>query len=208
MGNLITAYAQTPSKLVSYSIEIFADHPNAFTGFVDTAKFNQLCAKGCVNYQQKWSCPPFSPSFQDYTAGWKNLFILYMRINTDQFSYIKNDYLKIKAANSILKSRADKYLRKMAAKYGNYISTGSCRLCKPCKRKSGNPCACPETMTYSFEALGVNVGALAEWCFHTPLLWYKTHYLPEYTSVVCGLLTNKSLSIETLSEEYLNYIIN
>lgn len=165
--------------------------------------FQYLCANGCPNYAQKWSCPPFSPSFREFVAGWDSLFVLYMRIDTDQFAYIKNDYLKIKAANSILKSRADRFLRKMAEQYGRFISTGSCRLCKPCKCKTNVPCAHPEKMTYSFEALGVDVNALVNRCFQKPLLWYKPHNLPAYTSVVCGLLTNKPLSIKTLQDEYI-----
>jgi predicted metal-binding protein len=128
-----------------------------------------------------------------------------MRINTIQFAYIENDYLKIKAANSILKSRADRFLRFMAW-HGKYISTGSCRLCKPCKCRMNQPCAHPETMTYSFESLGVDVGALIHEYFSKPLLWYKPGCLPEYTSVVCGLLTNDLLDPEMLSHEYLKII--
>ncbi len=131
-----------------------------------------------------------------------------MRIDTDQFSYVKNDYLKIKAANSILKSRADNFLSKMAKQYGRYISTGSCRLCKPCKCKVDMPCAHPDKMTYSFEALGIDVSALVDMCFQEPLLWYKPQSLPKYTSVVCGLLTNDSLSIKFLADEFFRLIKN
>ena len=168
--------------------------------------FSNLCSVGCRNYNKKWSCPPFSPSFHDFSFGWEKLFVLYMRIDTKQFSYIKNDYLKIKAANSILKSRADKFLRFMAALHGIFISTGSCRLCKPCKCSMNLPCARPKAMTYSFESLGVNVSALVDLCFSKPLLWYKQKHLPEYTSVVCGLLTNNLISSEVLCGEYLKHI--
>jgi len=123
-----------------------------------------------------------------------------------QFAYIKNDYLKIKAANSILKSRADKYLRRIASKYGKYISTGSCRLCRPCKCKIEQPCAKPETKTYSYEAMGVDVDVLVERYFNNKLLWYKRGKLPEYTSIVCGLLSNNLYSLETLRNEYMELI--
>ena len=199
---VIPIYAQTNAGLVGYTAEIYLVNPRVFDAYVDKAKFNKLCANGCPNYARKWSCPPFSPSFQEFAAGWDSLFVLYLRIGMDQFAYIKNDYLKIKAANSILKSRADRFLRKMAEQYGRFISTGSCRLCKPCKCKMNASCAHPEKMTYSFEALGLDVNALVNRCFQKPLLWYKPHSLPAYTSVVCGLLTNKPLSIETLHDEY------
>jgi predicted metal-binding protein len=200
------ATAYTKSALIRYKFEICSITPRDCFPLENTEKFRRLCAKGCTNYKRKWSCPPYSPLFYNYASRWNNLYVLYMRIDTDQFSYIKNDYLKIKAANSILKSRADKYLCTMATKYGRYISTGSCRLCKPCKCKVDMPCAHPDKMTYSFEALGIDVDALVNMCFQEPLLWYKPQSLPEYTSVVCGLLTNDSLSIKFLADEFFRLI--
>ena len=131
---------------------------------------------------------------------------MYMRMPLAPFSEIKNKYLRVKAANAMLKSRADRYMRVMADKFGKYISTGSCRLCKPCKCKEGKPCAHPDVMAYSFEALGIDVGALVDRLFGSPLLWYRKGVLPEYTSVVCGLLTNDALCIEYLKEQYLTII--
>jgi predicted metal-binding protein len=202
----IPIQAETNAGLVNYAIEICLVNPNICYTYVNKAKFGKSCANGCPNYARKWSCPPFSPSFRKFAAGWNRLFVLYMRINMNQFAYIKNSYLKIKAANSILKSRADRFLRKMGEQYGRFISAGSCRLCKPCKCKTNVSCAHPDKMTYSFEALGLDVSALVNRCFREPLLWYKPHKLPAYTSVVCGLLTNKRLSIKNLYDEYVKYI--
>lgn len=39
-------------------------------------------------------------------------------------------------------------------------------------------------MTYSFEALGVDVSALTQKLFGITLLWYKDKVCPEYTCVV------------------------
>lgn len=204
MNNFIFyATASTKSALIQYEVEICSLTPKECYSFEDKEKFRLLCADGCMNYKMKWSCPPYSPSFRDFSLSWDMLYILYLRVDTNQFSYIKNDYLKIKAANSILKSRADKFLLRMAKQHGRYISTGSCRLCKPCKCKINIPCAHPDKMTFSFEALGIDVGALADMCFQKPLLWYKPKILPEYTSVVCGLLTNELLSARYLQDEYL-----
>lgn len=106
----------------------------------------------------------------------------------------------------MLKSRADRYMRTLSEKYGEYISTGSCRLCKPCKFLEGRPCAHTSLMAYSFEALGIDVGAIVNQYFEQPLLWYRRGSLPEYTSVVCGLLTNEALTLETLKQEYFEII--
>ncbi len=205
---VFNSFAKTNSANIEYSIEINLIPTCQCDTYVDRIRFSSLCETGCPNYSKKWACPPFSPSFEQYAGKWKYLYVLHFRADLSQFSYIKNNYLKIKAANSILKSRADKFLRTMAGKYGNYISTGSCRLCKPCKCKIGQPCAHPELMSYSFEALGVDVDALVKACFNHPLLWYKRGNLPEYTSVVCGILTNEPLSVDLIKDEFNNHITN
>jgi predicted metal-binding protein len=189
-----------------YFVEIVEIAPQLLGDYINKEHFDGLCKQGCPNYGKKWSCPPLAPGYMDYTKNWKKLFILYMQISIDQFDYIKSDYLKVKAANIILKSRADKFLRKMAMQYGNYISTGSCRLCKPCKCKIGVSCAHPTIMTYSFEALGVDVSQIVEKYFSRVLLWYKPHNLPAYTSVVSGLLTNDEITARDIQSEYIRYI--
>ena len=60
----------------------------------------------------------------------------------------------------------------------------------------------PDKMSFSFEALGVDVGALVKNYFNSELLWYKRGQLPKYTSIVCGLLTNEQLPLELLRDEY------
>jgi len=205
MSSSIICHAVTSSAYLSYIVDICCVPAGHINKYSDKSYFDSLCRVGCSNYNKKWSCPPHSPDYREFSNDWKNLYILYISIELSQFSYIKNDYLKIKAANSILKSRADKFLRYIAANYGTYISTGSCRMCKPCKYKQERPCALPELMTYSFEAMGVNVGKLVMEQFGKPLLWYKKDCLPEYTSVVCGLLTNTEILLEKLKKEYLQH---
>lgn len=194
--------AKTDSAQISYQVEICSVTPAACAAYMDQERFRSLCEDGCPNYGRKWSCPPYAPLFTDFTAKWKYLYVLFLHTDMSNFAYIKNDYLKIKAANNILKSRADRFIRRMAGLHGSSISTGSCRLCKPCKCKQDLPCAHPDIMTYSFEALGIHVGRMVEDCFHKPLLWYRRHALPEYTSVVCGILTSERLSMEYLEERY------
>ena len=201
-----TAFASTSLENIDYSIDVIACPPSDCLCYIDTNRIRRLCRTGCPNYNRKWSCPPYAPAFSHFVSGWEKLFIFFIRTEMSQFSYIKNDYLKVKAANSILKSRADRFLKHMATKYGKRISTGSCRLCKPCKCKTEQPCAHPELMTYSLEAMGVDVGKLVMQLFQKPLLWYKPHNLPEYTSVVCGLLTNAEIETEDLHDEYMKYI--
>jgi len=202
------ARANTPHNELIYSVNINISNAESLFIMIDKTKFDAMCFSGCPNYEKKWSCPPFAPAYHHFAIGWKYLYTFYMQIEMNQFVYIRNDYLKIKAANNILKSKADKYIRKMALGYGKYISTGSCRLCRPCKCKIGQPCASPEAMTYSYEAMGIDVNALVERYFTNKLLWYKRGQLPKYTSVVCGILSNELYSIKILQDEYFRLIIH
>jgi len=206
MSNSFICKAKTPSVDLNYIVSIVEVTSDKLIELEDKIKFDAMCASGCPNYNKKWSCPPFAPTYRHFTAGWKYQYICYMQIKIDQFMYIKNDHLKIRVANNILKSKADKYFRKIASKYGKYISTGSCRFCRPCKCKIGQPCANPERKTYSYEAMGIDVSALVEKYFNNKLLWYKQGQLPEYTSTVCGLLSDELYSFETLRDEYIKLI--
>lgn len=212
LGQILNSFSSVLKAItdlaeIDYSMDICFIPTKGLSVYEDKEKFCKLCEEGCANYARKWSCPPFAPHFTDYVLEWKKIFVFYLRIDLEQFSYIKNDYLKVKAANAILKSRSDKFLRKMAEKHGKYISSGSCRFCKPCKCKSGSPCAHPNVMTYSFEAMGIDVGQLVSNYFQKPLLWYKPQCPPKYTSVVCGLLTNEELTVDDLYNEYSEHII-
>lgn len=200
------SYAVTPSAKLVYTINLLEINPHELDVLVDKNRFDKMCEKGCSNYRKKWSCPPHAPSYQEFSHDWKYIYIVFAQIELHQFAYIKNDYLKIKAANNILKSRIDKYLLYMAEEGGKYISTGSCRLCKPCKCKLNLPCAKPNKMTYSFEAMGMDVNTLIRKCFNSCLLWYRKNSLPEYTSVVCGLLSNDCLSYGDMQTKFHNVI--
>lgn len=192
--------AKTPTCDISYLVQYITTTPLSLKKYLDIQTFNNCCKFGCPNYNQKWSCPPCTPQYEEYVQHYNYITIVMLQTNLSQFSYIKNDYLKLKAANSILKSRIDKTLRDLKTTNTHYISTGSCRLCKPCKRKKGEFCAHPELMAYSFEAFGINVCALAQDMFNTELLWYSKHNLPQYTSVVAGLLFNNEFSATQLIE--------
>ena len=202
MNGKIECITYTPTASFKYTMKIGQLESSNLLNFEDKKRFDAMCVSGCPNYNKKWSCPPNAPNYSKYITGYINIIIFFIQININQFSYIKYDYLKIKAANTIIKSKADRYIRELAVKYGKYISTGSCRLCKPCKRKVGLPCLHPEKIAYSYEAMGIDVNTLVEKYFDTKLLWYKKGQLPEYTSVVCGILTSALYSFDTLKNEY------
>lgn len=188
----------TPSTTINGDINFVNVPLTKLLKYQNKQKFDLLCEKGCPNYNKKWSCPPLSPSYSKFISKYENIMVIVISTKLDQFFYIKNDYLKVKAANTIMKSRIDKALRSFISDDCYYISTGSCRMCRPCKRKLNQPCAHPDIMTYSFEALGINVSEMVSDLFDFELKWYKKKALPEYTSVVAGLIFNGGIDVELL----------
>lgn len=194
--------AKTPTKEIVYTLAMVEVNAQGIAKMVHKSKFDGLCKLGCPNYDLKWSCPPLSPSYNEFIGGYNRLLICLMCTELNQFSYINNDYLKVKAANSILKSRIDKISRSLSLKYGKFISTGSCRLCKPCKRKLNKPCAHEDKMSFSFEALGVDVDEMTRAYFQHRLLWYSKGNFPSYTSVIAGLLVYENIDINLIIDEF------
>lgn len=192
---------KTPNAIITGDIKIICVSSDRLIKYQNKKKFDLLCEKGCPNYDKKWSCPPLSPSYSNFISGYKNIIVVAISTKLDQFTYIKNDYLKVKAANTIMKSRVDKALRSFISNDCYYISTGSCRMCRPCKRKLNQPCAHTNKMTYSFEALGINVSEMVSDLFDLELKWYKKKSLPEYTSVIAGLIFNGDFDEELLIKE-------
>lgn len=196
--------AKTLQKSILYQVKVKEINQQSIYKYCDKDKCNYLCKIGCPNFKRKWSCPPNAPSYIEFAKEFNYLTVIILSTQLRQFSYIENDYLKIKAANVILKSRIDKALRQIISKDLKYISTGSCRLCKSCNYKKGLPCKHPDIMTYSYEALGVNVQDMVHDVFDYQLLWYKKGYLPEYTSVVTGVLSktpfNAQIAVNALEE--------
>lgn len=193
--------AQTPHAIIEYGCEECLVQTKYLEEFVDKVYFDKLCKEGCPNYGNKWSCPPYAPEYTKFVEKYEFIDVFMLYIELEQFDYIKQEYLKVKAANSIMKSRIDKGLRNSMNENEFYVSTGSCRLCKSCKKKVGKPCAFPEQRTYSFEALGINVSLLTMNIFQRELLWYRTKNLPQYTSVVAGLLTNNGVANTEVIEQ-------
>lgn len=203
--NEIFLSAKTPTCIIQYSMQTIDTAALSLRKYQDISTLHDCCKSGCQNFGKKWSCPPFSPQYEEFIRNYKYIKVILLKAELTQFSYIKNDYLKIKAANTILKSRIDKTLRYYKSSDINYISTGSCRLCKKCKRKDNLPCAHPELMSYSFESLGINVCRLTEDLFDTELLWYSKNNLPQYTCVVAGLLSNYKFCSGQIVEVIENY---
>ncbi len=186
---------KTPQNEVK--IDIFHNFIETKAIKIDKPLFVKLCKEGCRNYNQKYSCPPFSPKF-DVKEPY--LFVVMISINLEQFKY--KDYHKLRVGNAMIKPRIEKIMRKLEEyTKTKFLSTGACRLCKPCKLKLKKPCQHPEKMRYSLEALGVDCQDLTQKAFKKDLLWYNKK-APEYTSVIAAipLKTKDNNIIEVLKK--------
>lgn len=203
MMNDMQLFAHTPTKIIPYSVCVNTMATHDTFKYANIQHIKHYCEIGCENYGNKWSCPPHSPCYLSYIKEYPVISICLLKINISELSYIKNNYLKVRAANSILKSRIDKALRASFPSL-HHLSPGSCRQCRSCKKKSNLPCVHPDTISYSFESLGVNVQRLVHDVFNIDLLWYSAGNLPLYTCVVSGVLHsnefNEDLFISTLDQ--------
>ncbi|MBM3246929.1 hypothetical protein FJZ17_00085 [Candidatus Pacearchaeota archaeon] len=151
-------------------------------------EFIELCKK-CRNYNKKYSCPPKSPDFYNI-CNKEGLFIVLLKINLENIK--STEYNKVQLANSILKSRVDKLMRILEKEFNTkFLSSGSCRLCKPCNLQKNLPCKHPKEMRFSLEATGIDCNFLSQTLFNLPLLWFKDKKAPDYTCVLAGLICNQ-----------------
>jgi predicted metal-binding protein len=170
---------------------------------VNRVLFEEMCKKGCKNYNNKYSCPPFTPKFEYLIKNREGLFII---LFSSPLSNIKSsEYNKVRIANSVMKSRMLKLMYYLESKFNTqFLSSGSCNLCKPCKCKLKLPCKHPDKRRYSLESIGIDCNKLSKDLFNHPLTWYKNKKAPEYSCIICGLICNQS-QIQEIEKEIINY---
>ncbi|MFW2503474.1 DUF2284 domain-containing protein [Clostridium diolis] len=192
----ISFLTKTPSKEIIITGKLAKTLTNNLLKYEYKDKFSQLCKDGCPNFGNKWACPPFSPSFSSYSKNYPYSYLVLLSCNISEFNYIKQEYMKLKASNSILKSRSEKIMRSLENHFnGVMLSNGSCRLCKPCScKKKLTSCNRPNLMRFSLESLGLDVSKISIDLLNHELLWYKNKRSPEYSTVVSCLLTKDLIS--------------
>lgn len=180
---------QTPSAALLVQVKIKLVPSKELVPYENKQYISKLCT-ACPTYGKKWSCPPHSPALSDLDlSAYPHAALVLFWCELDQYDHAKTDYIKVKAANSVLKSRMDRFMRKMEDCLGGVLlSNGTCKLCRPCSGLAGQPCKRPEKMRFSMEALGLDVSRITEKEFEHPLLWYSSGKSPVYLSAVACLL--------------------
>jgi len=136
--------------------------PNAVS--VNASHFSELCKIGCRVYNKKYSCPPHSLGF--LINQWLPFHVVILWAENDIVA--DQEFTKVKALNSILKSKLNKLLYQYQNTHA--LGSGSCRLCQKCNYP--NPCKHPSKMIYSLEACGIDVEAICKALGHE-LQWYR-----------------------------------
>jgi len=198
---------KTPSFSILINVKAAVVDSRRLAEYESKREIEKLC-EACPTYGRKWSCPPCSPSFSQYgLQEYPYAALVLFWCDLDQFRYTKTEYVRIRAANTIMKSRMDRFMRALESRLGGVmISNGNCRLCNPCTKKRGQPCKRPDAMRYSMEALGLDVGRITVDLLGHRLLWYKDKTLPAYLSAAACLLLKEKIDEATL-EKLANLII-
>lgn len=174
---------------------------------VDKKEFSEMCRQGCSVYKKCWACPPYSPSFLNIKKKFRRMLVFISYIHTSQIK-IKGPYLLISNVYNILAPkmhRAGMVLEKRLS--GLLLKSGPCRICRKCSAQEHKPCKFPDKRRYALESAGIDVQKLSLLLNHK-LLWYSKKSLPEYISVVCGVLTNKNIQQEDAYKYFLNSFVS
>ena len=168
-------------------------------------KFDEACKNGCKNYNNKWCCPPYSPSFNKLVHK-KNMLVVLLSVKGEYFNDC-SEWNKVRAINSILKSKLDKIIRKLENLLDGYsYISGSCRLCRTCAKKSNMPCRHPKNLRYSLESVGIDCNKLTEILFNMKLCWYIKGGKYKYGSVLSAVETDMVINNKEVENVILSTI--
>lgn len=174
--------------------------------FCDREKFEKFC-KECRNYGSTWSCPPYNFEVEDYLKGYKYIYLVGVKIIFDEKTLEKintkekiNDYTT--ETLKYMKNKIMTELLRVEKRYGGSksLSAGGCKICDDCSRKNNIRCQHPDMMRYSLESMGFDVGGISSGLLDYELRWATETRLPEYFSLVTGLMTKSE--IEGFEKEF------
>ena len=166
--------------------------------YCDREKFEKFC-KECRNYGSTWSCPPYNFDVEDYLKNYSYIYLVGVKIIFDEETLDKvntkekiNDY-----TTETLKYMKDKIMMELlrVERYegSKSLSAGGCKICDDCSRKNNTQCQHPDMMRYSLESMGFDVGGISSGLLDYELKWATETRLPEYFSLVTGLMTKREI---------------
>ncbi|MBR5329694.1 MAG: hypothetical protein IKV45_05755 [Firmicutes bacterium] len=184
--------------MAQYTTEIKESHISVadfLDRFVDVEKFLGYC-KECENYDVHCACPPYDFDPVDYWKQYSDMKVVGLKITFDpDFAGTELDHDEWIALNKEIIRKESRALYEILKKEEDegedcvLLNPGNCTLCGDhCCNRHKAPCAHPDCMRYSIEAIGGDVPAVAKEVIDLELKWIEGGKVPAYLVLVGGML--------------------
>lgn len=146
-------------------------------------KYKDNCVD-CPEYGNNFSCPPFSPVFDDFIGSREMAKIICLRTPLHFFVHLPEDQ-RARAAYDRMSSLLA-HILEGARREGHLVAgAGACKVCHDCPvEKGGMVCIKPDEQVFSLESLGVNLSSLMERCFQIKLEWTESRHAARHICAV------------------------
>jgi predicted metal-binding protein len=147
------------------------------------SKYKTACEM-CKRHGTNLACPPFSPTFLQYTEGKASARIICLRLPLEYFTgeLLQDRYrLCFRKVQGFL---VEELIDSREAGY-TVAGAGPCVACDRCAAEEGfSECFKPNQRIFSLESLGVNLMKLAKRCFGISLEWSSESHTAHF---VCAM---------------------
>lgn len=163
----------------------------------DSERFMAYCRE-CRNYGRYWSCPPFDFDPDEQLRRYAHAWIIGTRIEPDDSPCgpCASNEERIERCRRIIASVRATLDARLLALEDTYPGSraflaGSCFECPEgqCARACGQPCIRSRGPRHSLESFGFDIGLTASKLLGIELQWSYDERMPEYLTLVSGLLT-------------------
>ena len=167
----------------------------------DKEKFLGFC-KQCDKYGICWSCPPFDFDTDKYLSQFQFAYIIGTKIIFNPEFIQKNrglEKVKETAYQTIaeVRKKEDALLLQLENMYpdSKAFFAGVCHFCnwENCTRHENKECRYPDKMRSSLEAFGFDMMKTTSELLHIEMKWGSDNQLPEYLTMVSGVLSKTQL---------------
>ena len=168
-----------------FSVTLAAD--DFINGFRDAPRFD-ACCRACPRYGTSWACPPFGNDLIGEVRRYRRVTVYATRITPSEKGLPQSMAWPLMRPERV---RTEALLLSQEATTGGraFAHAGICLHCPEgsCTRPKGMPCRHPQLVRPALEAVGFDIGKVAEHLFEMPLLWGTDGCLPDYLLLVTAI---------------------
>lgn len=161
---------------------------------VSEMDFNMKNKDNCLNcpeYGKNFSCPPFSPGFNEFIGNLKRAKVICLRTPLHLFDHLPEEKRARTAYDKMSLILTDILIKERNK--GHLIAgAGACKACLECPlEKETGLCIKPEEQIFSLESLGINISSLMKRCFQIKLEWSESHHAARHICAVGATFINQ-----------------